>query len=72
MVTTKTRQRSAKCNQCGTVSIFSRSSKNARPGDTIEICHCPVCDNELGMTGGIVAKTMSDVDPIEEFFSRFC
>jgi hypothetical protein len=72
MVTTKSRQRSAKCNQCGTISIFSRWSKYARTGDTIDIWHCPVCNNELGMTGSTAAKTTSDVDRIEEFFSRFC
>lgn len=72
MVKTKSRQRSAKCVQCGTVSIFSRRSKSARSGDNIDIWPCPVCKYELGMAGSVVEKTTSDVDRIEEFFSRFC
>ena len=72
MATTKPRQRSAKCGQCGTVSIFPRWSKSARNGDTTDIWRCPVCKHELGMAGRVVEKTTSDVDRIEEFFSRFC
>ena len=72
MTTTKPRQRSAKCNQCGTVSIFSRWSKSARTRDNIDIWRCPVCKHELGMAGSIVEKTTSDDDRIDEFFSRFC
>jgi len=72
MPTTKPRQRSAKCNQCGTVSIISRWSKSARTGDNIDICRCPVCKHELGIAGSTVEKPTSDVDRIDEFFSRFC
>jgi hypothetical protein len=71
MATTKSRKRSAKCIQCGTVSIFPRWSKSARTGDTVDIWHCPVCKHELGMTGNVIEKTTSDVERIEEFFSGF-
>ena len=72
MLTTKSRQRSAKCNQCGTVSIFSRRSNRTRSGDNIDNWTCPVCKHELGVAGSIAEKKASDVDRIDEFFSRFC